>query len=1533
MWKLLKNIGAALRLVNSDDPDSNDDGDEESKILKILEASDSENESTKRDEDNKSVADLGCNRVGYVTHFSDDLSHGMIDSCYYFDMENAPNNVKIGDRVAYIAHRRNENSIWIVNKIYAVINEVWETSDDVCNEGYNINGDDKCTTELVDNKHSVTNSAVIESNYVGKVVKREGRVLYIQPGNYNCNLDKLSTTFIPVEGDWVVLKTLVEVDDDAVDRCGKVLHIDSLMPLRSRLQNGKITHWESQYNKGIIDSQTLFTLDTCDLGYFPVVGDEVLADVIESEQGGLVWRALTVVPMSASCIWRRGGSKENNKTSNNDDCDSDATTKGRRMENIVEETQQDLFCNKNGIIITEHCNFGDVNINSQHEIVVNVRNESHRKQDLLNASFKSSRLQTQSQIKLVSPNLTFSNHHHSTPLIIYENSTVKFIFRVKARFFGRSSELFVWKFRGFEIGRRININVVDSVCRDIYNSKIKRYKKKENIASADKIFATRNGFIISSEKKFRPAPFVPVKLGQFPVPRRLWETVLGCNTPRSYIETRREIEEVFPCLCDSLNENNYKERWHALLYLEEVYYVANMIQYNMPRANFKRSGDFLVLEIPGLAEKRPSIVCGDTVIISNPCAVSAEGDVKYEGSVYKVCKGELYLKFNRSFHDTYNGADYSVSFNVGRVGFRRSHQAINVAYDHLLTSWLFPTHLKESELQIIFIEEEEKEENKQSTVKEASVCMNKVDKDSFDDSNVIRDKNFIDNSKINEGILNVSSTSKNCRIFNDSYNAVGSDRSQNTDETSDDVNHQNVKKLLPENHTVNNSGNSTSLSPRLSVAENLKISLKNCNNKNHSNSVPEQSTNECNKSKNCTSGIDNLNVEKLTSNVITTMIDNNVVSKNESFDLNKLFNITSSCYNNSHNNINKVLMKSVEEIEKSLFLNDKTCEKDHVNINKMSSNDLLLLTNKNKIDSNLRNTHIKEQSDAVNDNFGNANSDLQYVQNSSYSGLENQNINSSDISVVACCKEGSENSNSVSTSYSNKNNSEINWQSGSDGGTNKSYKRQIPNTYKRKLKWYNSNLNWYQKEAVKNILKGETRPLPYIIFGPPGTGKTVTLVETALQLFHLLPESRLLIGTPSNSAANLISERLLDSGIMEPGMLIRFCSYNYLNNDNINISDRLYPYCAVASIKVIEDELLGTVPDQCNVKCVPREVLGRHRVTVGTCVTLGILYNMGFPRGHFTHVLIDEAGQATEPEILIPLALLDEKYGQAILAGDPRQLGPSIFSNYAKSYSLGESLLSRLLSTFPYKRDVISFPDTCGFDPRVITRLVYNYRSLPEILNLPSSMFYDSSLVPQIKEVGSEEARILLSLKDELPLRDDTTEDELKRILPPALVFHGVRGVNFQEEDSPSWFNPQEMVQVIFYVNVFYKVGLTADEIGIVTPYQKQVMKIRSCLNKLDIPLPKVGSVEEFQGQERMAIILSLVRSSSKVIIYDNKYSLGFISSPQRLNVALTRGRAIVIVIGNPHLLSCDPYWRTVLKYCIKNKAYCGCDLPSALDE
>lgn len=85
--------------------------------------------------------------------------------------------------------------------------------------------------------------------------------------------------------------------------------------------------------------------------------------------------------------------------------------------------------------------------------------------------------------------------------------------------------------------------------------------------------------------------------------------------------------------------------------------------------------------------------------------------------------------------------------------------------------------------------------------------------------------------------------------------------------------------------------------------------------------------------------------------------------------------------------------------------------------------------------------------------------------------------------------------------------------------------------------------------------------------------------------------------------------------------------------------------------------------------------------------------------------------------------------------------------------------------------------------------------------------------------------------------------------------------------------------------------------------------------------------MEEFQGQEFNIVLLSVVRSSVNLIDSDVSHNIGFIASPRRLNVALTRAQALLIIIGNPNVLYSDPLWRNVLKYCVQNGAYCGCEI------
>lgn len=104
-------------------------------------------------------------------------------------------------------------------------------------------------------------------------------------------------------------------------------------------------------------------------------------------------------------------------------------------------------------------------------------------------------------------------------------------------------------------------------------------------------------------------------------------------------------------------------------------------------------------------------------------------------------------------------------------------------------------------------------------------------------------------------------------------------------------------------------------------------------------------------------------------------------------------------------------------------------------------------------------------------------------------------------------------------------------------------------------------------------------------------------------------------------------------------------------------------------------------------------------------------------------------------------------------------------------------------------------------------------------------------------------------------------------------------------------------------------------------------------LRRFDLDVPKVGSVEEFQGQERKVIILSTVRSDEGLLDKDKRYALGFVSCKQRLNVAISRARCALVIIGNPHLLVKDISWRSLLKMCVDSDCYTGCDLPLLMSQ
>ncbi|XP_033105500.1 RNA helicase Mov10l1-like isoform X2 [Anneissia japonica] len=333
--------------------------------------------------------------------------------------------------------------------------------------------------------------------------------------------------------------------------------------------------------------------------------------------------------------------------------------------------------------------------------------------------------------------------------------------------------------------------------------------------------------------------------------------------------------------------------------------------------------------------------------------------------------------------------------------------------------------------------------------------------------------------------------------------------------------------------------------------------------------------------------------------------------------------------------------------------------------------------------------------------------------------------------------------------------------------------------------YFDKKLNARQKIAVFRILQGQTRPTPYILFGPPGTGKTVTVVESILQVHHHVKSSRVLACTPSNSAADLLTSRLANSGRVKQNDLVRLNSFR---RSEENIDESIKPYCTDGQVL---------------------EIVVHHRIIICTCSTAGSFFQLKLRPGHFTHIFVDEAGQATEPECLIPVALATGDDSQIILAGDPMQLGPVLQSPHAIKLGLNQSLLERLMQRPVYQRDEKKFRDHGSYDPLLVTKLVNNYRSHECILHIPSNLFYHNELV----------------VKADVQIRDKFKSWELLPNKNFPIIFHGVQGEELQEGNSPSWFNPAEAVQSIKYLQALLQQShqtVAVTDCGIITPYRKQ---------------------------------------------------------------------------------------------------------------
>jgi superfamily I DNA and/or RNA helicase len=218
----------------------------------------------------------------------------------------------------------------------------------------------------------------------------------------------------------------------------------------------------------------------------------------------------------------------------------------------------------------------------------------------------------------------------------------------------------------------------------------------------------------------------------------------------------------------------------------------------------------------------------------------------------------------------------------------------------------------------------------------------------------------------------------------------------------------------------------------------------------------------------------------------------------------------------------------------------------------------------------------------------------------------------------------------------------------------------------------------------------------HFLVSAQGTGKTTTLVEAIRAILARNPKNRVLACAPSNSAADLFIERLSATNQLSTEAMIRFNAVSRDVNGPL-VSD---------AVKKYSQKPLSTISDWVNNATLAANV----RVVVTTCVTAGVLHGLGLKEGFFSHIVVDEAGHADEPEALIPIALLSNEDTKVILGGDPKQLGPIITSPIAKEYGLGISKLERLITHYhAYKKDD-KYKEYSSFNPVYVTKLLHNYR-------------------------------------------------------------------------------------------------------------------------------------------------------------------------------------------------------------------------------
>ena len=447
-------------------------------------------------------------------------------------------------------------------------------------------------------------------------------------------------------------------------------------------------------------------------------------------------------------------------------------------------------------------------------------------------------------------------------------------------------------------------------------------------------------------------------------------------------------------------------------------------------------------------------------------------------------------------------------------------------------------------------------------------------------------------------------------------------------------------------------------------------------------------------------------------------------------------------------------------------------------------------------------------------------------------------------------------------------------------------------------------LNSTQEEAVNEVLRSKD---VMIVHGPPGTGKTTTLVEAIYET--LMRESQVLVCAQSNMAVDWISEKLVDRGV------------NVLRIGNpTRVNDKMLSFTYERRFEAHPDypdlwQLRKTIREMRNRRHrgddnlhqkierlksraaeieirINAELFGEARVIASTLVGSANRLLQGM---RFTTLFIDEAAQALEAACWIPM----RRVSRVIFAGDHCQLPPTIKSLAAMHGGLDKTLMQRIAENHP----------------EVVTLLQVQYRMNEQIMRFSSDWFYGGKVesAPSVRYRGIldyDNPIVWIDSKDVIPSPTDNTDEAETSVSRYHEEFVG--------ETFGRINKPEAELTLATLQELFEKIGRARIleeriDVGIISPYRAQVQYLRQLIRRREFYKPyrsliSVNTVDGFQGQERDIIIISLVRSNEQG-------QIGFLRDLRRMNVAITRARMKLIIIGDVETLTKHKFYKRLYEY------------------